>query len=48
MIVIVDLQQVHKETLIRSSTFALETLLGYRTQRRTRNVAISLYFVGGG
>ena len=36
------------KTPIRSSMLMQETLLGYRTQRSTRNAARTLSFVGGG
>ena len=48
LIVVVDLQQLHIETPIRSSMLVQETLLGYRTQRRTRNAVKTLSFVEGG
>jgi len=47
LIVVVDLQQLHIETPIRSSMLVQETLLGYRTQRHTRNAARTLSSVGG-
>ena len=48
LIDVVDLQQLHIETLIRSLMMVWETLLGYRTQRRTRNIARTLSSIGGG
>ena len=48
LIVVVDLQQFHIKTPIRSSMLVQETLLGCRTQRRIRNTAITLSSVGGG
>ena len=38
----------HIEILIRSSMLVLKNLLGYRTQRRTRNAARTLSSVGEG
>ena len=48
LIDVVDLQQLHIETPIRSLMMVWETLLDYRTQRRTRNAARTLSSIGGG
>ena len=48
LIVVVDLQQLHIETPIRSSMLVQETLFGYRTQRRIRNAVRTLSSIGGG
>ena len=48
LIVVVDLQQLHIKTQIRSSMLMQETLLSCRTHRRIRNTAITLSSVRGG